>query len=152
MKIPIFALLINGEIKQYGTPKEIYEKPNCKEVSDFFGRRNYIDGYIKDGKFISRLGIFKTKIQDSKNVTFMFRPEEIKLGDNKKDSIKGIIKSSVYSGEKITYEIKTENQEIYYTTYSHENIQVNDEVYINLDFSNAAYFINSDSIREGIIC
>lgn len=29
------SLMINGKIIQHGTPKEIYENPNSKEVANF---------------------------------------------------------------------------------------------------------------------
>lgn len=33
------SLMINGEIIQHGTPKEIYENPNSKEVANFWGKK-----------------------------------------------------------------------------------------------------------------
>ncbi len=33
------SLMIDGKIMQHGTPKEIYEIPNSKEVANFFWRK-----------------------------------------------------------------------------------------------------------------
>lgn len=132
------ALLIDGEIKQFSTPREIYEKPISRQVSDFFGKRNYISGKIIDGKFISKLGIFKTNVKDSSSITFMFRPEEIHFGDKKEGSVVGTVKSRIYSGDKINYTIKVLDEEIYCSTQN--NIQIDKEVYINLDFNDRVYF------------
>ncbi len=33
------SLMINGKIMQYGTPREIYETPNSKEVPIFWGKK-----------------------------------------------------------------------------------------------------------------
>lgn len=138
------AVLINGEIKQYAPPNIIYEKPISKEVSDFFGKRNYISGKIEKGNFITKLGTFKTSLQDLKHVTFMFRPEEIILGEKKETSIIGTITSKIYFGDNVTYTIKTSNQEMYYSTYMQKDIPVNNEVYVNLDFKKGVYFREED--------
>lgn len=45
------SLMINGKIMQYGTPREIYETPNSKEVP-IFGERNYFKGRIIEKSFI----------------------------------------------------------------------------------------------------
>ncbi len=36
------SLMINGKIMQYGTPREIYETPNSKEVADFLGKETIL--------------------------------------------------------------------------------------------------------------
>lgn len=133
------ALLIDGEIKQYGKPYEIYEKPVSREVSEFFGLRNYVSGKIVDGKIISEIGVFDTSLKDSKTITFIFRPEEVLIRDRTDNSIKGTIVSQVYSGDKVTYTIKTLNQEFYCATHGNIHIEVNSEVFLNLDFENAHY-------------
>jgi len=50
------AVMVEGEIKQFDTPKNIYTYPAFKEVSKLFGNRNYINcefegGYLKAGPF-----------------------------------------------------------------------------------------------------
>lgn len=134
------ALLIDGEIKQFAAPKDIYEKPVSREVSDFFGNRNYISGEIKEGRFISKVGVFKTEFQNCEKITFMFRPEEIILGDKEESNIIGTVKSRMYSGDKITYIIKVLDEEIYCATQNNKNIEINSQVYINLDFNNGVFF------------
>ena len=49
------AVMINGEIAQFDTPKNLYEKPISKEVANIFGQRNYINGNIIDGIYKSDL-------------------------------------------------------------------------------------------------
>ncbi len=133
------ALLIDGEIKQYGKPYEIYEKPISREVSEFFGLRNYVCAKIENGKVVTELGIFETSLQDCDDITFIFRPEEVHIGDETNSGIKGTIVSQVYSGDKVTYTIKTLNQEIYCATRGNVHIDVTSEVSLNLDFENAHF-------------
>lgn len=134
------ALLIEGQIMQYDKPNKIYERPANKQVSDFFGKRNYISGTIKDGSLITKLGVFKTTFKDCKNITFVLRPEEINISNKSYFNINGIIESKVYLGDKIVYTIKTLNQELYCCTYGSQNFDLKSEVFINLDFENAHFF------------
>lgn len=41
------AIINDGRIIQVGTPKEIFEHPNCPFVADFVGRSNIVKGTIK---------------------------------------------------------------------------------------------------------
>jgi len=40
------AVMSQGRILQVGTPKEIYETPNCRFVADFIGNVNLLDGRL----------------------------------------------------------------------------------------------------------
>jgi ABC-type Fe3+/spermidine/putrescine transport system ATPase subunit len=134
------ALLINGEIKQYDTPHRIYEKPGSKEVADFFGVRNYIQGNIVNGKLRTEIGIFDTTLPNHEKITFMFRPEEIILDPNHSEGIKGVIVKRVYSGDKIVYTIKIQKMCLVVSSFTHKDYQIDDEVSLNLMFDHAVYF------------
>ncbi|KAB3535315.1 ABC transporter ATP-binding protein [Alkaliphilus pronyensis] len=135
------ALLLYGEIKQYASPNEIYEKPVSKEVADFFGVRNYFEGKIIDGEFHSPLGRFSTHLSDCEKITFMFRPEQISFGEKQKDSIEGIVKRRVYSGDKVMYTIDVRDFEIYVSSFIHKDFKVGEEVALQANFDKAVYFI-----------
>jgi ABC-type Fe3+/spermidine/putrescine transport system ATPase subunit len=134
------ALLINGEIKQYDTPHQIYEKPVSKEVADFFGVRNYIRGSIMNGKLMTEIGNFDTTLLDHESITFMFRPEEVILNPKHRDGIKGVILKRVYSGDKIVYTIKVHKLCLVVSSFTHKDYQIDDEVSLNLMFDQAVYF------------
>ncbi|WP_332777129.1 ABC transporter ATP-binding protein [Polaromonas sp.] len=40
------AVMSQGRVLQVGTPKEIYEHPNCRFVADFIGNVNLFDGHL----------------------------------------------------------------------------------------------------------
>ena len=40
------AVMSKGQVLQVGTPKEIYEYPNCRFVADFIGNINLFDGKL----------------------------------------------------------------------------------------------------------
>ncbi|MGH7929383.1 MAG: ABC transporter ATP-binding protein [Candidatus Binatia bacterium] len=72
------ALMQGGELLQVGAPYEIYHKPNCADVAEFFGSVNWFDGEILEtGVTASPLG--KLHIEGShkpgEKILFGFRPE-----------------------------------------------------------------------------
>lgn len=134
------ALLINGEIKQYDTPHLIYEKPVSREVADFFGVRNYIQGQIINGQFHSKFGVFDTTLSNQDNITFMFRPEEIMLESEHEQCIEGVVTKRVYSGDKMVYTIKINDLCLIVSSYLHKDYHVGDKVKLELKFNDAIIF------------
>ena len=45
------ALLFDGRLAQIGTPREVYERPETKQVADYFGNCVYIPGTVTGGIF-----------------------------------------------------------------------------------------------------
>jgi len=131
------ALLIDGEIKQFDTPMNIYEKPVSMEVAEFFGPVNYFKGKVVNGIFISNIGEFKVNIYNDSNIIFMFRPEQIILTE--KGNIKGIIIKKVYCGDKVNYLIDVNGQTIICSTFQ-KNLDIGNNVSIYLNFNEAVYF------------
>lgn len=48
----LIALMIDGQIIQYGAPEALYSRPADKRVADYFGGCSYIPGDVRDGIFI----------------------------------------------------------------------------------------------------
>src|SRR5699024_7784339 len=99
------AVMLDGKIKQSGTPLELYEKPYCPEVANFLGEKNYIKGNIIDGYFISNIFKIKTDVPNEKNVKAMIKPEEIKLLPLSGTNIKGKVIVKRYAGDRIYYTV-----------------------------------------------
>lgn len=77
------ALMQAGELLQVGAPQEIYHKPNCADVAEFFGSVNWFDGEIVEaGMAASPLG--KLRIECSykpgEKILLGFRPECLLFG------------------------------------------------------------------------
>lgn len=49
------ALMSEGKILQYDTPKEIFAHPASEKVTEYFGEVNYISGKVENGRFVSNL-------------------------------------------------------------------------------------------------
>lgn len=135
------AVMLNGEIRQYGTPQEIYENPSSKSVADFFGEKNYVDGEISDGYFKCSFGKFKTKLNINNKVKAMVRPEEIEILNNKEEkSINGIIKSRKYAGDKIFYTIRSNDKDIKCICSPKRIFDIGEKISFVINFDNIVYF------------
>jgi iron(III) transport system ATP-binding protein len=79
------ALMQAGEILQVGAPLEIYHKPNCADVAEFFGSVNWLDGrMVEAGVADSAIG--KLNIESSskigEKVLLGFRPECLSFAES----------------------------------------------------------------------
>ena len=119
------VVMNEGRIQQIGTPKEIYEFPETKFVSDFIGVSNFFQGlYVEDMKDYSKMEVAKEVHVFSKKATLSrgekcfisIRPEKIvvlrKKDHSYENSLNGTIINIVYLGMITHYYVKTEFGEI----------------------------------------
>ncbi|GAA0738073.1 ABC transporter ATP-binding protein [Clostridium oceanicum] len=134
------ALMIDGSIMQYGTPKELYEKPITKEVADFFGERNYIKCISKNSEVITEIGNLNVELKRKGEFNIVVNPEDISIGlKEKENSINGQILKRTYAGEKIYYIIKCKDKILKVTDYSKNLYKVSEMVKINIDFNRISF-------------
>ena len=86
------AVMHAGQIRQIGTPRDIYVNPKSDIVAAFIGTANLLQATIEqvsmnseEGRVSTVLGQLKCKLPSSlsvgETVTVMFRPEDIVIGD-----------------------------------------------------------------------
>lgn len=78
------VIMRDGEIRQIGTPWEIYKEPKTSFVAEFVGTSNFIAGNKKNGKVrFGRLELAVSNLDDidSQTVYLAIRPENIELLD-----------------------------------------------------------------------
>lgn len=132
------ALLINGEIVQYDKPEVIYEKPETKEVSEFFGNRVFIHGNIVNNKFITGFGEFLVDLNDKSEVVSAILEEDITVGDDNDLRVKVIEKS--YRG--LSYHCVGELDNFQFQFYLPKDykVEINDYIGIGIDFEESVFF------------
>lgn len=136
------GVMIDGEIKQFDTPKRIYEFPISKEVADIFGERNYISGKLEKGKFISE--ILEIDLDNNiidndsiENVNLMIPLESIRIDKYYKEGLSGKIVKKIYAGSKTYYYINIKDKVLKVESIKDNYIE---NEYVNL-------FIDSKNLR-----
>ncbi|MDD9362158.1 MAG: ABC transporter ATP-binding protein, partial [Anaplasma sp.] len=69
-----------GKIVQWGTPYEIYNAPKDAHLARFFGRLNYFESLVHDGKVFLTIGSINADgFLDGSRVAVCIRPDAILL-------------------------------------------------------------------------
>ena len=82
------AVMNDGQLLQFGTPREIYERPRDPWVAGFVGESNLVrgiwgDGFVECalGRVVAQWGDASTAVPgDGQPVTLLLRPEQLVLG------------------------------------------------------------------------
>lgn len=105
------ALMSLGKLLQYGDPMELYRRPNCSEVADFFGSVNWLAGALVGPDLvetkIGRLKICKHG-HPGPEVVVGFRPESLQIATQLNVSQENVfevdLRSSIFLGDQCVYE------------------------------------------------
>ena len=137
------AVMVNGQIKQFDTPSNLYEKPNSKEVANIFGERNYIKGNIHNQIFENehiKLSLDINEEINLDNVELMISKENIEINNtNSNHSVLGKITKKIYLGESTIYEIQTMNTTLKASS-NNNSYNIGEEVKISFNFTEVVYF------------
>jgi spermidine/putrescine ABC transporter ATP-binding subunit len=115
------AVIDRGEIKQVGTPREIYDSPQDKFVAEFIGQANIFTGKIvgksetemkieTDGNLTLVTSFPEKEVQES--VCVSVRPEAVTLSrqcPSSKNTFKGTVEAVEHLGSYIQYHIRLNN-------------------------------------------
>ncbi len=112
------AVMNEGEVKQVGTPGELYEYPVDKFVAGFIGESNFLEGKVidrNDEVLTLQMADESThQLQWQEDVAigdelcFSIRPEKVFISNDKKPSVNalsGVIEEIIYIGETTRYKI-----------------------------------------------
>ncbi|MBP3905706.1 MAG: ABC transporter ATP-binding protein [Peptostreptococcaceae bacterium] len=137
------AVMVNGQIKQFDTPSNLYEKPNSKEVANIFGERNYIKGKIYNQIFENeyiKLNLGINENIDLDNVELMISKENIEINNtNSNHSVLGKITKKIYLGESTIYEIQTMDTTLKASS-NNNSYNIGEEIKISFNFTEVVYF------------
>lgn len=125
------ALMMDGDIKQIGSPQELYEKPISAEVADYFGEKNYINGIVKNGIFHCDFFNIEMPKPFEMKVLVMVKPEDIEI-DNKIGELNATIVERQYAGNRWYYKIYVNNKNLNAVTQSFQTFAIGEKVSINI--------------------
>ena len=135
------ALILQGRLRQLGTPHELFYQPQDTEVASFFGCPNLLKGKIKNNTFSSAHIHIPVVSADNDQCTAVIRPEQIDLKrDCEPETLKGTVTSISFEGVYTRLAIKTSSSLL--TVLSSSNQYTIDEsVYLSIP-SSAVHIIS----------
>ncbi len=126
------GVMDNGEIKQVGEPREIYETPNSRYVADFIGSVNLFEGKVgpaaPDLMRVATTDLGPVSVPpvagltQGQTVWVAIRPERITLTrkrpENTPNIATGIVEDLGYIGHMSAYRVKLDNGRVIRVTQS----------------------------------
>jgi ABC-type Fe3+/spermidine/putrescine transport system ATPase subunit len=128
------ALLIDGRLRQVGTPQDFYEKPVDAEAARFFGASNLIPG-TKRGELVDTpFGVIEISGSAQKDgpVLLLIRAEAIEIGANSHNNFTGCVRSSNYQGSAAHYLVGIEDTELSLATTPYSKYNTGDRLALHL--------------------
>lgn len=94
------ALLMDGRLRQEGSPRKLFHRPADPEVARFFGGKNFFQGHFREGAFHSELGVFKLPgfNGNGHRLTATIRPEDVAIVDRSAHGIEGLVEKTRFEG------------------------------------------------------
>jgi ABC-type Fe3+/spermidine/putrescine transport system ATPase subunit len=111
------AVLDKGELAQFDTPLNLYEKPMSPFVARFIGINNIFTGEIKDGIFYSKNIKFSVDFDDTERICVALKSEDLRVtleeepGDNE-GVLKGKVKDSSFKSGFYYFDIEIGGESI----------------------------------------
>ena len=136
------ALMSEGEILQYDTPKRMFYYPSSKKVAEYFGEVNYIRGIVQKGKFVSELFEKEVDLPDGEYEA-MIRPSSVKITENGKYKVT----DSTFMGEIQEVNIQAGKQMLK-SQVMNERVEKGDVVGIEISDKEISWFKSGEKDNE----
>jgi ABC-type Fe3+/spermidine/putrescine transport system ATPase subunit len=104
------AVMSHGKVLQVAPSNGLYEAPNCREVAEFIGSMNFIEGTLADNGTVSaKMGAFAIplggeNVAKGEKVFLAIRPEKLTLSEqrppNGSNAVEGIVTAVTYLGDR----------------------------------------------------
>jgi spermidine/putrescine transport system ATP-binding protein len=127
------AVMSEGKIIQFGTPKEVYEQPQTRFVAEFLGAANLIPGRVGSGGIDTEIGFLQlNKMPGWKQGTVAIRPERIRIADSapEKNGVKAKVTEAIYRGTNV--DLWLEPGPLRVRTPAQRNFDVDDQLWLEL--------------------
>ena len=127
------AVMSEGRIIQYGTPKDVYEQPKTRFVAEFLGAANLIQGHGLNEGIETEIGYFHLNEEPKwESGSVAIRPERIRITDNspEKNGVKAQIREAIYRGTNL--DLWCDPGPLRVRATAHRNFEPGDEVWLEL--------------------
>ncbi|ADL06885.1 ABC transporter ATP-binding protein [Thermosediminibacter oceani] len=134
------AVLIDGSIKQVGTPEEVYFRPASLEVAEFLGdKKNYVKGMVKNGVFFCPLGNLPAPQAADGDYTAVIRPEHVRISPGG-ERAGWTICDTRFAGGCVYYRVFREGLSLLCAADNTVIYRPGEKVDVSVDFSKAILF------------
>ena len=141
------AVMNEGRIQQIGTPREIYERPNCPFVADFVGMTNFLEGSVlgpdaAEGQFRVRteigdiLASASEALRSGDTVLLSLRPEDVELAEARPDRPnvwQGTVDQKVFLGECVDFQVKLGNRVVFSRRHPSLRTPIGQSIFVQFD-------------------
>jgi spermidine/putrescine transport system ATP-binding protein len=127
------AVMSEGKIIQFGTPKEVYEQPRTRFVAEFLGAANLIEGRRADGGVETGMGFLNLNTSPSwVQGTVAIRPERIRIANRapEKNGVRAKVTEAIYRGTNV--DLWLEPGPLRVRTPAQREFEIDDEVWLEL--------------------
>ncbi len=94
------ALLLEGRLRQVGSPRELFHRPADPEVARFFGGTNFLEGRFEKGALHTQVGVFPLPgfNGNGHRLTATIRPEDIVIRERGPYDLEGRVVRTRFEG------------------------------------------------------
>ncbi len=129
-------VLSNGEIKQSGTPVDIYDEPINRFVADFIGESNIVDGIMIEDYKVKFAGkefeCVDGGMKPNEKVDIVIRPEDLEMTTPEKGKLIVTVDTQLFRG--VHYELSTYDKDgNEWLVHSLKKAEVGKEIGLNFD-------------------
>ena len=127
------AVMSEGRIIQFGTPKEVYEQPKTRFVAEFLGAANLIQGRRLNEGVETDIGFFHLDGHPTwDHGPVAIRPERIRITENppEKNGVKVHVREAIYRGTNL--DLWCEPGPLRVRTTAQQNYEPGEEVWLEL--------------------
>ncbi len=135
------AVMGEGQLRQIGTARQLYERPENIVVASFLGLKNILGGQVTSGRFVSSDKIIDATVHQplaDGDYFMVIRPESIKAAAADQSghvSIHGIVQEMKYVSGTYNLKVIAETQvlECVFTTFQAEQTAVGESIDLLVD-------------------
>jgi putative spermidine/putrescine transport system ATP-binding protein len=133
------GVIFDGELVQFGTPEDIFNRPSNARVADFMGATNIIRGRLKSKALLETsagaLQVSQAPLQaEGSLVSATIRPEHIDISQSSEqsNSFKANVRQAIYYGGIVSYIVQSADLELNVKDRSTRRFKVGEEVSVHL--------------------
>ena len=134
------ALVTDGALRMYDRPEAFYDRPATREVAEFFGATNFIEGRAEASGFSVNTSLGALDLTagapPGSSVTLTIRPEAVRLGTpsggDDQNSFPARVTDATYLGTQVSYGLEARGTPLRAALPPHTRLVVGDEIDVYL--------------------